>query len=114
MKRIVIETRNFSKEVESLISKRRLLAEDYEELKKSLVENPLVGDLIPGTGGVYKIRLKSISKGKSGGFRVCYYYYMINEKIFLVLIYQKNKQENITNDEKRTLKRLIEDIKGTK
>lgn len=112
MERIIIPTRHFSKEVKSLISKKKLLEEDYEELKKALVEDPLAGDLIPGTNGIRKARLKSVSKGKSGGFRICYYYYMPDEEIFLILIYPKNKQENITNDEKKILKELIAQVKG--
>ena len=112
MKRVIIQTRNFSKEIKSLVGKKKLLEKDFEDLKRALIENPLAGDLIPGTGGIRKIRIKSFSKGKSGGFRICYYYYLADEEIFLILIYQKNEQENISNDEKKMLKELTAQIKG--
>jgi hypothetical protein len=59
-----------------------------------------------GTGGIRKARLKSASKGKSGGFRICYFYFQLKERIYLLDIFGKNKQENLTEDEKKTLRNL--------
>lgn len=111
MKRLIIQTRNFAKKLDNLLDKKRLLHKDFESFKKKLVENPEAGDLIPGTGGVRKIRLKSSSQGKSGGFRICYFDDKKNSELFLVLIYQKNEQENLTAEEKKVLKELINAIK---
>ena len=69
----ITETKSFSKILNDLIKKRKLLDTDYQEFKNFLSKNPETGDMISGTHGVRKIRLKSSSKGKSGGFRVCYY-----------------------------------------
>lgn len=68
MKCQLIQTKDFEETVEDLIARRKLKKEDFEDFKKSLAENPEQGDMITGTG----VRLKSATKGKSGGFRVCY------------------------------------------
>lgn len=111
MKRRIIQIRAFAKTVDALINRKRLLSEDFEAFKKKLIENPEEGDLITGTGGVRKTRLKSASKGKSGGFRVCYFDDPESEELFLILIYQKNEQENLTAGEKKALKELTDAIK---
>ena len=66
MKRQIVQTKAFEKEVKSLISKRKLSDDDFEDFKKSLAENPEQGDVIPGTGGIRKVRLKSASTRKKG------------------------------------------------
>ena len=91
----IVETRGFSSTIDGLIAKRRLLKGDFDYLKRRLAENPEMGVLLAGTGGIRKVRLKSSSKGKSGGFRVCYFYYMVNEIIYFLFIFPKNEQENL-------------------
>lgn len=112
MKRSITQTRVFERELGALIKRRRLLKRDFEDFKSTLCKNPEEGDLIVGTGGVRKTRLKSPSKGKSGSFRVCYFYDSEREEIFLLLIYSKNEQENLSADEKRALKAFTDTIKG--
>ena len=65
----------FARAVADLIRKCRLKSEDFEAFKRVLAEHPEMGDLVQGTGGIRKTRLKSATKGKSGGFRVCYYFH---------------------------------------
>lgn len=111
MKRQIIQTKPFEKEIAFLISTRKLKLEDFEDLKKSLAELPNQGNVIPGTGGIRKVRLKSASKGKRGGFRVCYL--NVDDKLilFLLFVYSKNEQENLSSQEKLELKLLAETIK---
>jgi hypothetical protein len=94
-----------------LLKKKKLLREDVDALKKALVENPELGNLISGAGGVRKVRLKSASKGKSGGFRVCYFDTPNKEELYLMWIFPKNVQENLTASEKKLLKELAEVFK---
>jgi len=110
-KRCIVETRNFSKVIDDLLDGKGLLHEDFDEFKQQLSENPEEGDVISGTGGIRKTRLKSSSKGKSGGFRVCYFDNKESEELFLLLIYPKNKQENLTAEEKKALKEFVNVIK---
>ena len=72
MKRHLLQTEDFEKAVKGFIAKRKLKREDFDDFKRKLAENPEQGDVISGTGGIRKTRLKSAAKGKSGGFRVCY------------------------------------------
>ena len=69
MRRIVVQTKLFSDELDALINERKLLELDYENLEKLLLDDPEFGDLIKGSGGVRKTRLKSSTKGKRGGFK---------------------------------------------
>jgi hypothetical protein len=112
IRRQIVETRAFSREIADLIAKRSLLLEDYDAFKKELAENPTKGTPLTGTGGVRKIRLKSASKGKSGGFRVCYFYYVSREAVYLLFVFQKSEQENLSPVEKRALKNITDEIKG--
>lgn len=111
MKMLFIETKNFTKTKNDFISKAKLLEEDYFQLKKELTKNPLIGVVIPGTNGIRKIRLKSASQGKSGGFRICYYYLMHNLEIYLLLLYAKNIQENLTSEQKKIFKGFVNALK---
>ena len=111
MKRHLIQTRDFEDAVENLIAKRKLKREDFVDFKKDLAENPEQGDVIPGTGGIRKTRLKSATKGKSGGFRVCKLNIEDRLILFLLFIYAKNEQENLSQTEKVELKQLADTIK---
>lgn len=112
MNREIIETTNFTKIKDSLLKKRQLLDEDYADFKEQLAKHPESGDLVSGTGGIRKTRLKSASRGKSGGFRVCYYDISHRDKIYLIAIYPKNEQENISMEDKKLLKKLVGILKG--
>lgn len=114
MERKIIETEYFTKEISRFFKKNQLLEEDFSTFKQELVKNPEQGDRVPGAGGVRKTRIKSSSKGKSGGFRICYYYKQINGTIFLLVIYPKNTQENLTAAETKELKALAAILKGNK
>lgn len=107
---IFIPTDPFKKTVNKLVHKGNLLTEDLDELKLLLAKNPTKGDLISGTGGMRKIRIKSASRGKSGGFRICYYYYVIGSTIYLFAIYPKNDQTDLTPEEKKLFKIAIKSL----
>ena len=60
----IIQLTEFKKELKDLISKNKLLEEDFEDFKKELAENPTQGEVVPGVGGMRKIRIKSSSEGE--------------------------------------------------
>jgi hypothetical protein len=102
----------FADKLAGFIRTRKVLQTDFDNFKRMIAENPEIGAVIQGTGGVRKTRLKSASGGKSGGFRVCYYFHDIDlGEIFLLTIYAKNEKEDITQDEKKDLKNLVNIIK---
>ena len=64
--------------------------------------------IIEGTGGLRKIRVAAKGHGKRGGARVIYYYFISNARIALLTIFPKNEQRDLTADERKALKRMIE------
>jgi hypothetical protein len=86
--------------------------EDLRELQSLLIERPEAGSLIPGAGGLRKLRWAMVGRGKQGGARVIYYWHGSTDVIYLVFAYAKNKQENLTPDQARQLARLIEGEAG--
>ena len=102
-----IKTLNsFNKDVKRLFKKYKQLPNDLRLLNKILLENSKAG--IELGSRCYKIRLanSSISSGKSGGFRIIYYYIYSNENLYLMSMYSKNELENI--DDKIILQILKE------
>ncbi|MBF0511405.1 MAG: hypothetical protein HQL13_03655 [Candidatus Omnitrophica bacterium] len=97
-----IETPVFFKE-----SRILLKDEGVRYLQTVLLLYPALGAAIPGTGGLRKLRRVSSSKGKRGGLRIIYYWLTDDHKIFLLFVYKKSKQEELTSDQLKYLKSLI-------
>jgi len=87
-------------------------AEERDEFINFIAKNPEAGDIIPGTGGVRKVRWGSKNKGKSGGIRVIYYFYDEQAPVFLLTVYGKNEQENLTAEQKKQISALAQILKA--
>jgi len=85
-----------------------LTDEEYIGLQNLLAANPEMGRLVPGTGGVRKIRWAIAGRGKSGGIRVIYYFKRRDDEIWMLTIYQKNEIENIPAHILKQITREIE------
>ena len=81
---------------------------DLLRLEIELLNNPKVGAVLQGTGGVRKVRFAFEDRGKSGSIRVIYIDFEIYEKIFLLTAYAKADQANLTKQERNDLKGLVE------
>lgn len=94
----IISLESFAKDVKKLYKKNKKLPQDLRTLNETLLENPKVG--IELSSKLYKIRLENSSSnsGKSGGFRVIYYYLDEEENIYLLKIYSKTEIENIKEE----------------
>jgi len=79
-------------------------------LQLVLLENPQMGDLMPGTGGFRKIRWKDPKrgKGKRGGLRVIYYHLATDHQIWFFTLYHKDEISDLTPEEKKRLKQAIQ------
>lgn len=97
------ESSKFTVKVESYISD-----DEYTRLQLFLVDNPVAGDLIVGSGGLRKVRWASKGKGKRGGVRVIYYWADIRGYIFVLDIYAKNEKEDLSRDEIDSLRKEVE------
>ncbi|MGB8479058.1 MAG: type II toxin-antitoxin system RelE/ParE family toxin, partial [Acidobacteriaceae bacterium] len=78
-----------------------------------LCKNPEKGDLIKGTGGARKVRMRRPGKGKSGGARVVYYWQDEEGVIWLIKAYAKNVKAELTAKEKKQIAVVIDEIKGS-
>lgn len=88
-----------------------LSEDDLKKLEEILLENPQLGDVIEGTGGARKMRIQIENRGKSGGGRVIYVDVFEKEKLYFLLAYPKNVQDNLTSDQKKQVRKLVEAIK---
>lgn len=83
---------------------------DLQELQNSLIENPYIGKLIVGTGGIRKHRVALKGRSKSRSARLCYLYYDYYQVFVLVTIYTKKEKDNLSQREKDILKKLSNDL----
>lgn len=84
--------------------------EDLRKLQNILCQDPTKGSVIPGTGGIRKLRLGIKGRGKRGGIRTIYIDFAMYEQIYLLAAYPKNVQEDLTDEQKSILKAKIADI----
>ena len=91
---------------------------DLLRLQLQLLEDPKAGSVIPGTGRLRKLRFAFPDRGKSGSVRVLYIDFEQQERIFLLNVFAKNEQENLTQEQrnniKKSLLRLEEELFGGK
>ena len=72
---------------------------------------PACGEVIPGSGGLRKVRIGRDGVGKHGGARVIYYFYNEDFPIFLLALYAKNEKGDLTAAEKREFAMFAKEIK---
>lgn len=103
---VIVETPAYLKAVEQFWD-----SDTQTEFKNFIGVNFLLGDIIPNTGGLRKIRWKSSNGGKRGGARVIYYFYNEDQPIYLLFAYSKNIQTDLTEHEKKLLRNLVLQLK---
>jgi hypothetical protein len=85
--------------------------EEYREFQAELAANPEAGDVIPGLGGLRKVRLALPGRGKRGGARVLYLLFVRAETVFLLYVFTKGEFEDLPPDKRRVIRGLVEGIK---
>jgi hypothetical protein len=100
-----IETPTFTRLVLGLMAD-----ENYGKLQASLANHPEAGKIIPGSGGIRKMRWAGSGRGKRGGLRVIYYWQMSQQQIWMLAIYAKNVKDDLSKSEIKQLKRLVEEF----
>jgi len=81
-----------------------------QALQLELLRDPAKGELMRGTGGLRKVRLKLPGRGKSGGARVIYLHLPRAEKVIFLFVYTKARQSDLTPDQRSRLRRLAAQI----
>jgi len=100
---VIVETPIFTKRILSMLSD-----EEYRLLQIQLLNKPDAGKVIQGSGGLRKLRWSAKGHGKSGGVRVVYYWVVARETILLIFAYAKNEREDLTPEQLRQLRSIIE------
>ena len=102
------ETIVFTEELHKIADVETLFA-----IQNELLRNPLLGDVIPGTSGARKGRIANPGKGKGkrGGYRFIYIYLEKSDRIYLLDIYSKLEQTNLTPKQAKQLGEVVKEIK---
>lgn len=104
----VVEVPEFIKKSSKLLSEEeRHLLIDYLSI------HPKEGAILQGTGGIRKIRWSRKGQGKSGGYRIIYYFYDETIPLFILTIFGKNEKENLSQGERNRLSKLTKIIVKT-
>jgi len=98
-----IETSIFTKQVLKLLPDA-----SYQMLQSALMLNPVSGAVIKGSGGVRKIRWNLPGAGKRGSLRVIYYFDQ-PETIYMLFMFKKNEQEDLTPEQVKILKKALKE-----
>lgn len=108
MRKTFIETRSFTRWVTEHLSDR-----EYAAFQLLLMANPDAGSVMPGCGGLRKIRIADPTrgKGKRGGARIIYLHVAEADSILLVDAYSKEEAAELTTEQKKVLRRLAEQFK---
>ena len=101
----VIEFAAFRRSANELLS-----ADEQEALINLIAYTPMVGDLIPDSGGLRKLRIGRNGIGKRGGARVIYYFHNTTIPVLLLALYAKNERVNLSANETREMRSLVEKV----
>ena len=99
-----IETKLFTRFADKYLGDEGLLA-----LQIHLLARPTIGRVIPGSGGIRKLRWSMPGRGKQGGMRVIYFLRVTREEVWLLTLYPKNVSDNIPA---LVLRKIRESIDG--
>lgn len=100
----IVETSVFTKRILEIMED-----EEYKLLQQALVEHPDLGVLIPGSGGLRKLRWRVPGSGKRGGARVIYYWAVQVEMILMLFAFRKNEASDLTPKQVQALRKIVEE-----
>jgi hypothetical protein len=100
---VIIETSVFTRLIQDLLGD-----DDYRELQQALVQHPDLGDLIPSSGGLRKVRWKITGKGKRAGIRVIYYWMTTDNQLWMLYAYAKGRQSDLDHKQLAILRDIVD------
>lgn len=100
----IIETPVYARKVAELLDD-----DERESLAAFIAMNPMAGALVPGSGGIRKLRWRSSGGGKRGGHRVIYFNRLELGEIWLLTIFSKRQHANISLREMKHIRKAIDD-----
>ena len=96
-----VETSIFTQRITKLLTD-----DEYDNLQAVLAENPKAGDVIPGAGGLRKMRWRAAGRGKRGGLRIIYYCWS-EDRLCMIFAYDKAEQGDLTPAQLKTLRTYV-------
>ena len=99
----VIETPVYSNKVSGILTD-----DERDAFAVYIASNPTAGAVVPGSGGVRKVRWTQQARGKSGGARVIYFNRLANGEIWLLTIYSKGERATIPAQELKLIRKAID------
>ncbi len=106
----IVRTKRFQKDIKRIGAS----ASDIAAVEGAIVANPIAGAVIPGLGGVRKIRFGIGSKGKRGGGRAIYFLALSQDAVLMLFAYAKNEQKDLTSDQRKAALAIIKGMNNDK
>lgn len=101
---VFLETKFFTRRITELLPD-----DEYSELQQELVARPDIGKVIPGSGGIRKLRWGVEKRGKRGGARFIYYWATAQDQILMLFVFAKNEADDLTKDQIKQLRAIVEE-----
>jgi len=101
----VVELPGYRRRADELLS-----SAEQDAIVDLIAYEPTCGDLIPGTGGLRKVRVGRGGSGKRGGARIIYYFYNTDHPVLFVAIYAKNEKADLSAQDKKQFTVLVKEI----
>ena len=96
-----VETGIFTERITKLLTD-----DEYYDLQAVLAENPKDGEVIPGAGGLRKLRWRAAGRGTRGGLRVIYYCWS-EDRLYMIFVYDKAQQGDLTPEQLKALRAYV-------
>ena len=100
---VIVETAIFTRQVNE-----QLTEQEYRELQIALVNDPCLGDVIRGSGGLRKVRWMLPGRGKRGGARIIYYWAASDDRLLMLFMYPKNERSDLTAAQIAILRQIVD------
>jgi hypothetical protein len=104
----VVETPEFIRRTRKLMTDQ-----EREDLIGYLAGSPTAGDIVPGAGGVRKLRWGLEGRGKRGGARVIYFFHSVNFPLFALTAFAKNERVDVTQEDRNAFRRIAKHLVET-
>jgi mRNA-degrading endonuclease RelE of RelBE toxin-antitoxin system len=100
---VFVETPIFTRRIGACMSD-----DEYGRLQAFLTENPAAGKVIRDSGGIRKLRWAGSGRGKRGGLRIIYFWWIARDRITMLIVYPKSERDDLSREQLKQLKRQIE------
>lgn len=102
----IVRTKRYQKDLKRI----GVSASDVNALEQAIALDPTVGNVIPGLGGIRKVRFGLGNKGKRGGARAIYFLMVSDDTAIMLFAYAKNEQEDLTREQRKTALEIMKEL----